>query len=146
MIRWYGTTFKNAWKQLTLALISASGFTFFYHNISSCVVNNAHASEPFLLETGVQQGYPLSGMLFVIATEVLSQKIRRSKMINGIEIEYSGSQEITLSQYADGTTAFLSDSESVMQLFELLGLFERCSGLKKKRIKIGTVMAWFMAP
>ena len=93
-------------------------------------MNNAHASEPFFLETGVQQGYPLSGMLFVIATEVLSQKIRRSKMINGIEIEYSGSQEITLSQYADGTTAFLSDSESVMQLFELLGLFERCSGLK----------------
>ena len=47
-----------------------------------------------------------------------------------IEIEYNGSQEIKLSQYADDTTALLSDSESVMQLFELLGLFERCSGLK----------------
>ena len=51
-------------------------------------------------------------------------------MIKGIEIEYNGSQEIKLSQYADDTTALLSDSESVMQLFELLGLFERCSGLK----------------
>ena len=51
-------------------------------------------------------------------------------MINGIEIEYSGSQEIKLSQYADDTTALLSDSDSVMQLFEFLGLFERCSGLK----------------
>ena len=102
----------------------------FYHNISSCVLNNGHGLEPFLLETGVRQGCPLSGMLFVIAIEVLAQKIRRSKMINGIEIEYSGSQEIKLSQYADDTTALLSDSESVMQLFELLGLFERCSGLK----------------
>ena len=102
----------------------------FYHNISSCVLNNGHASEPFLLETGVRQGCPLSGMLFVIAIEVLAQKIRRSKMIKGIEIEYNGSQEIKLSQYADDTTALLSDSESVMQLFELLGLFERCSGLK----------------
>ena len=120
----------------------------FYHNISSCVLNNGHASEPFLLERGVRQGCPLSGMLFVIAIEVLAQKIRRSKVIKGIEIEYNGSQEIKLSQYADETTALLSASESVMQLFELLGLFERCAGLKKKkkRIKIGTVMAWFMAP
>ena len=51
-------------------------------------------------------------------------------MIKGIEIESNGSQEIKLSQYADDTKALLSDSESVMQLFELLGLFERCSGLK----------------
>ena len=106
----------------------------FYHNISSCVLNNGHASEPFLLERGVRQGCPLSGMLFVIAIEVLAQKIRRSKMIKGIEIEYNGSQEIKLSQYADDTTALLSDSESVMQLFELLGLFERCSGLKINEI------------
>ena len=102
----------------------------FYHNISSCVLNNGHASEPFLLERGVRQGCPLSGMLSVIAIEVLAQKIRRSKMIKGIEIEFNGSQEIKLSQYADDTTALLSDSESVMQLFELLDLFERCSGLK----------------
>ena len=68
--------------------------------------------------------------MFVIAIEVLAQKIRRSKMIKGIEVEYNGSQEIKLSQYADDTTALLSDSGSVMQLFELLGLFERCSGLK----------------
>ena len=58
------------------------------------------------------------------------QKIRRSKMIKGIEIEYNGSQEIKVSQYADDTTALLSDTESVIQLFELLGFFERCSGLK----------------
>ena len=99
----------------------------FYHNISSCVVNNGHASESFLLERGVRQGCPLSGMLFVIA---IAQKIRRPKMIKEIEIEYNGSQEIQLSQYADDMTALLSDSESVTQLFKLLGLFERCSGLK----------------
>ena len=84
----------------------------------------------YVIERGVRQGCPLPGMLFVIAIEVLAQKITRSKMIKGIEIEYNGSQEIKLSQYADDTTALLSDSESVMQLFELLGLFERCYGLK----------------
>ena len=102
----------------------------FYHNISSCVVNNGHASESFLLERGVRQGCPLSGMLFVIAIEVLAQEIRRSQMIKGIEIENNGSQEIKLFQYVDDATALLSDSESVTQLFELLGLFERCSGFK----------------
>ena len=101
-----------------------------YHNISSCVLNNGHASEPFLLERGVRQGCSLSGMLFVIAIEVLAQNIRRSKMIKGIEIEHNESQEIKLSQNADDTTALLSDTESVMLLFELLGIFERCSGLK----------------
>ena len=69
-------------------------------------------------------------MLFVIAIEVLAQKIGHSKMIKEIEIEYNGSQEIKLCQYPDDTTALLSDNKSVMQLFELLGLFERCSGLK----------------
>ena len=39
-------------------------------------------------------------------------------------------QVIKLSQYADDATALLSDSESVTRLFQLLGLFERCSGLK----------------
>ena len=93
-------------------------------------MNNGHASEPFLLERGVRQGCPLSGMLFVIAIEVLAQKIRRSKMIKGIEIEFNGSQEMKLSQYADDTTALLSDSESVMQLFELLGLLKDVLALK----------------
>ena len=44
----------------------------------------------------------------VMAIEALAQNIRRSKMIKGIEIEYYGSQEIKLSQYADDTTALCS--------------------------------------
>ena len=102
----------------------------FYHNISSCVMNNGHASEPFFLERGVRQGCLLSGILFIIAIELLAQQIRRSEMIKGIEIANKGSQEVKLSQYADDTTVLLRDSESVVHLFELLSLFERCSGLK----------------
>ena len=51
-------------------------------------------------------------------------------MIKGIEIEYNGSQEIKLSQYPDDTTALLSDSESVIQIFELLGLLKDVLALK----------------
>ena len=65
-------------------------------------------------------------------------------MIKGIEFEYNGSQEIKLSQYADDMTALLSDSESVKQLFELLGLFERCSGLKinESKLKLLWLGSW----
>ena len=35
-----------------------------YTNISSCILNNGFASEPFTLERGVRQSCPLSGLLF----------------------------------------------------------------------------------
>ena len=44
----------------------------FYKDICSCVVNNGVASKLFYLERGVRQGCPLSGILFVIAMELLA--------------------------------------------------------------------------
>ena len=76
----------------------------------------------------MRQGYPLSGTLFVIAIKLLAQSIRRSKEIKGITIDEQN--EVKLSQYADGTTVLLSDVQSASKLFDLLSLFERCSGLK----------------
>ena len=105
----------------------------FYKDISSCVVNNGVASKLFYLERGVRQGCPLSGILFVIAMELLAQSIRRSNDIKGIHIQ--GNEEVKLTQYADVTTAILADVQSVSNLFELLSLFERCSGLKINQTK-----------
>ena len=100
----------------------------FYKDISSCVINNGVASKHFYLERGVRQGCPLSGILFVIAMELLAQSIRRSKDIKGIHVR--GNEEVKLTQYADDTTALLADVQSVSKLFDLLSLFEKCSGLK----------------
>ena len=110
----------------------------FYRNISSCVMNNGHASKHFQLERGVRQGCPLSGTLFVIAMEILAQRIRRSNEIKGIKIQEH--REVKLSQYADDTTALLSDAQSVANLFDLLLLFESCSGLKINQTK--SEMLW----
>jgi len=90
----------------------------FYTNISSCVLNNGHASKHFLLECGVRQGYPLSGILIVIAIELLAQSIRPSKETKGIIIDEHN--EVKLSQYADDTTVLLSDIQSLSKLFDLL--------------------------
>ena len=78
-----------------------------YRNISSCVVNNGHTSKHFNLERGVRQGCPLSGTLFVIAIELLAERIRRSEEIKGITVNKH--EEVKLSQYADDTTLLLSD-------------------------------------
>ena len=70
--------------------------------------------------------------------ELLAQSIKRSKDIKGIHIQ--GNEEVKLTQYADDTTALLADVQSVSNLFDLLSLFEKCSGLKINQAK--SEMLW----
>ena len=55
----------------------------FYHNITSCVVNNEYASKFFSLQRGLRQGCPLSGLLFVLAVDPLANQIKINKEIQG---------------------------------------------------------------
>ena len=66
-----------------------------YHNVSSCVLNNGHASPFFQLHRGVRQGCPLSGLLFVIGIELLARALQNDKSIKGVNF---GKKEIKLSQ------------------------------------------------
>ena len=104
----------------------------FYTDISSCVINNGHASEFFNLQRGVRQGCPLSGILFVLCAEILAQAIRNNNNIKGIQIY---DKEYKISQYADDTTAFVSDASSAENLFELLNIFRDVSGLELNKSK-----------
>ena len=97
-----------------------------YKNIESCTLNNGFFSEYFKLERGVRQGDPLSPYLFVLAIETLAIAIRQNSEIKGIVI---GKEETKLLQYADDTTATLSDKNSATALFKLLGFFKSVSGL-----------------
>ncbi|KAL9968770.1 hypothetical protein ACROYT_G020892 [Oculina patagonica] len=99
----------------------------FYKNIQSCVINNGMSSEYFNLTRGVRQGDPLSPYLFLLAVESLAIAVRENEEIKGIAIER---QETKLLQYADDTTAVLSDIESAHKLFQLLDKFRKLSGLK----------------
>ena len=98
-----------------------------YTNITSCTINNGYASNWFELHRGVRQGCPLSGLLFVLAVEILSVATRASGDIKGIQI---ANREIKLSQYADDTTVFCKDIFSLEKLLDLLRTFGDCSGLK----------------
>ena len=87
-----------------------------YTNITSCTINNGYASNWFELHRGVRQGCPLSGLLFVLAVEILSIAIRASRDIKGIQI---ADREIKLSQYADDTTVFCKDIFLLEKLLDL---------------------------
>ena len=99
----------------------------FYKNIQSCVINNGLCCDYFNIERGVRQGDPLSPYLFVTAVEILGIAIRNKDSIKGIEIN---DLETKLLQFADDTTAVLSDLSSANALFSLLEEFEKASGLK----------------
>ena len=101
--------------------------TTFYNGCSSCVINNGHASDFFSLQRGVRQGCPLSGVLFTLCAEILANAIRNDVNIHGIKIY---GKEFKLSQYADDTTAFVSDITSAENLFNLLRAFQESSGLE----------------
>jgi len=53
----------------------------FYSNITSCAMNNGYASDVFQLCGSVRHGCPLSGLLLVLAIEVLAQAIRQNENI-----------------------------------------------------------------
>ena len=90
----------------------------------------------------------MSPYLFLLAVEILAIAVRDNVEIKGIAIEQ---QETKLLQYADDTTAVLSNIESAHRLFQLLDEFKKLSGLKINRSKtegmwIGTLKDSEMKP
>ena len=98
-----------------------------YTNISSCLINNGTTTKYFSLTRGLRQGDPLSGYLFIIATELLAERIRQNKEVHGIKF---GKNEIKLTQYVDDMTVFVRDKKSVEKVFIILNEFYQISGLK----------------
>ena len=103
--------------------------------MESFVINDESASDQFRLEQGVRQGNSLSPYLFLLATQTLAIVIRENKEIRRIKIEQKKSLTKPL-QYADDTTAVLSDLNSAQYLFQQLGLFKTLSGLEINNLKI----------
>ena len=90
---------------------------FFYKDFQSCVINNGLCSHYFNIKRGVRQGDPISPYLFVSAVEILAIAIRNQENIKGITVAGLETKSV---QFADDTTAVLSDSDSARALFGLL--------------------------
>ena len=98
-----------------------------YNNIQSKVKINGFLSDPFILSRDVSQGCPLFMLLYVIAAEILASFIIIDKRIQGVQI---GDQGINLVNFADDTTIFLSDINSLTRLQTILKIYEDASSSK----------------
>ena len=97
-----------------------------YNDTELAVINNGRTSEWFKPKRGIMQGCPISGMLFTLAVEILAIKVRQSDEIKGITINGVTKK---ISQYADDSTVFIKNEESVRKLVCLVNEFGSVSGL-----------------
>ena len=97
-----------------------------YRSTELAIVNNGFTSEWFPATRGIKQGCPISGILFVLAAEMFACKLRNTEKIHGISID---GIEVKISQYADDTSIFVTDTESAEETVRLLHKFREVSGL-----------------
>ena len=101
--------------------------TIFLVGSKSCVINGGNTTQYFHRERGTCQGDPISAYIFVLTLEVLSFLIRNNKDIKGLNIF---DHLFLYTTYADDTTFFLENKESIEEIVKTFTLFSSFLGLK----------------
>ena len=97
-----------------------------YSNIHSLVINNGNLSTPITVARGIRQGCPLSLPLYCIVAETIANAIRLHPRIRGVHAP-GASIQLKVSQYADDTTLFTSDSSSIDTAYEVFDYYSEAS-------------------
>ena len=79
----------------------------------SCVINGGCTTQYFHLERGACQGDPISAYIFILTLEVFSFLVRNNKDTKGLNIF---DRLFLYTAYADDTTFFLENKESIVDL------------------------------
>ena len=95
---------------------------------------NGFISDTFPVLRSVRQGCSLSPLLYVLCMEPFANMIRMDPMITGIPLPGTPIPG-KISQYADDTNLFISDTESVRKILILVELYELVSGAKLNQSK-----------
>ena len=98
----------------------------------SCVMNGGTTTKYFTLARGARQGDPIAAYFFIIVLEIFFILARENSDINGLNIL---GFSYLLSAYADDTTFFVADLDSIKALIKLFGEFSKFSGLKLNQKK-----------
>ena len=118
----FGETFIN-WIKILL------------RNQESCIINGGTTTKYFKLQKGTRQGDPISAYLFILVLEIAFIFIKENKNIKGINIF---DNIFLYSAYADDTTFFLSDEDSVIEVINAFHEFSPVCGLKPNEAKCET--------
>ena len=103
-----------------------------YQKPSFIIKNNGWLSKEVTMSRGIRQGCPISALLFILSTEIMNEKIRKSPDIKGIEVHNGVSK---LFAYADDTTLTPLDESSVTAALHIIDQFGKYSGLTLNRDK-----------
>ena len=114
----------------------------FCSNKKSCILINGNMTQQFDIGRGIRQGCPLSMMLYILFKESLYCYIKSCHTIKGIELPNNNSLKI--SGYADNTNMFTINNESIVNIFNVITMFEAATGalLNKRKTKIYGIGAW----
>ena len=101
-------------------------------NQESCIINGGNTTKYFKLEKGTRQGDPISACLFILVLEIFFLCIKENKNIKGLNIF---NHIFLYTAYADDTTFFLKDKESLTEVIKRFDIFSSFSGLKPNQSK-----------
>ena len=98
------------------------------------IILNGYLTEQIEINHVVHQGDPLSPLLYVLCVKVLASLIRYSSFICGFLLPGAKGVHFRVHQYTDDTT-FVKNIPSLIQLFNVISLYEKGSGAKLNRSK-----------
>ena len=100
----------------------------FFHDFEVCTQNAGHLSNFFRKTSGVNQGYPISPLLYLGTSEIMAHMISNNPNIKGIEIN---NVRHVITQFTDNTGLFLEYEENTLvHTISTLEHVEHAMGLK----------------
>ena len=91
-------------------------------------INGGRIANRFKLNRGCKQGDPISSAIFILAIEILCEKLRNSPTLKGLSYKTGN---ILLSLFADDMTIFLEHSEEQLrEAIKIINDFKKLSGLE----------------
>ena len=98
-----------------------------YKDISSKIEINGTLTGKIKFKRGIRQGCPLSMLLFILASDVLTRLIQKNKLIKGVQFQ---KEVFKISQFADDTIFAFQNENEINYINKELDTFGKISGLK----------------
>ena len=114
-----------------------------YADIQSTVMVNGILTEAFTVQRGIRQGCPLSMLLYALFQEALYIAFKKNNIIKCID--FPNQEKLIVLGYADDTSLFPKNDESIIEIDNIIKKFENATGAKlnrNKKTKIYGLGSW----
>ena len=101
-------------------------------NQESCLINGGKTTRYFPLKRGTRKGDPILAYLFILVLEIVFIFIKESEKVQGLTIF---NNQFLYIAYADDTSFFLINENSVTEVIQIFEHFSVFSGLKPNKSK-----------